>query len=89
MRRELGMLAMGTWLALAGVVVTAAPAAAQPGVCVSGERRNVGGTGPAACSCWLPPGFGERRNVGGTGPADGTCPPSLGLGWQFPRPRVS
>ncbi|TFV87821.1 hypothetical protein [Blastococcus sp. CT_GayMR16] len=75
MRRQLGMLAMGTWLALAGVAVTASPAAATPGVCAPGERRNVGGTGPAACTCWMP--FLERRNVGGTGPAACTCVGSL------------
>ena len=77
MRRQLATLAMGTWVALAGLVVTAAPAAAHPtGDCVSTERRNVGGTGPAACGC----GPLERRNVGGTGPAACSCwlPPGLG-----------
>ena len=76
MRRQLATLAMGTWVALAGLVVTAAPAAAHPaGDCVSTERRNVGGTGPAGCSCWVPPGLGERRNVGGTGPVSCGCGP--------------
>ena len=86
MRRVLGMLVLAAWLALAAVVVTAIPAAASPGggSCVSTERRNVGGTGPAAtCSC-LGSMF-ERRNVGGTGPAAGTCPSWLNFGWQFPR----
>jgi hypothetical protein len=73
MRRVLGMLVLAAWLALAAVVVTAIPAAASPGggSCVSTERRNVGGTGPAAtCTCMGSP--LERRNVGGTGPA-ATC----------------
>ena len=84
MRRVLGMLVLGAWLALAAIVVTAVPAGASPGGdCVSTERRNVGGTGPAACTCI--PSLFERRNVGGTGPADGTCAPLLNFGWQFPR----
>lgn len=74
MRRELATLGMGACLALAGLVVTAAPAAAHPGGdCVSTERRNVGGTGPAPCTCMVPPGLGERRNVGGSGPAACGC----------------
>jgi hypothetical protein len=77
MRRVLGMLMLAAWLALVGVVITAIPASASPGGgnCVSTERRNVGGTGPAACTC--APGLGERRNVGGTGPAACGCIPSM------------
>jgi hypothetical protein len=69
MRRTVVMLTIGVWLAIAGVVVTAAPAAANPGsgVCTPAQLRNVGGAVPTSCSCLQS--LLERRNVGGTGPA--------------------
>jgi hypothetical protein len=73
MRRGLATLAIVTWLAIAGVVATAVPAAAHPGVCASGERRNVGGTGPADSACTCLQSLLERRNVGGTVPVGSAC----------------
>ena len=88
MRRRLGLLSVTTWLVLAGVVVTAAPAEARRNVggsvpegsiCLSpgsAQARSANATSVLSCFCVIYP--APKRNVGGSEPAGGTdCPPGI------------